>query len=131
MQRILIALALVVVTACAGKAPPNIAPADVGIWQADQAQVVLGTLQHVAIGLNAINKCNTAAPPVCVPLLDDENTGIVVDAVTDAIIVIQATPDGWRAALSAGLARLDARLDAAGKSDLKGYLDAARAYLAQ
>lgn len=125
MKVLLFALCLSL-SACASKAPSSLSPAGVRIWQADQAVVALGTVQHVAIGLNAIQKCD---PAPCHPLLSNANTGIVIDAVTDGVNTIKAIPSGWKATAMAALDRIAGRLDAAGQSDLAAYVEAARAVL--
>ena len=85
-------------------------------------------MQHLAIGLNAIQVCE---PAPCHPLFSDANTHTVVDAVEVALKTIQATPEGWRATANAALEAISTRLDAAGKTKLRAYLDAAREILKQ
>lgn len=96
---------------------------------AKQAAVAIGTAQHAAIELNKIQTCDQAQPPACHPLLSDHNTGIVVDAVTDALTTMRAIPDGWKATADAAIVRIEGRLDAAGKEQFNGYLEAARVAL--
>jgi len=126
LRNSLIALALLGVVACGKPAPGSLSPAGVRIWQADQAVVALGETQRIAIGLNGVKVCD---PAPCHPLLSDTNTRIVIDAVSDGIGTIHQVPAGWKATGLAALDRIVARLDAAGKTTLASYVDAARALL--
>lgn len=124
---ILLAVALALASACA-KQPPNLPAADVLIWQANEVVVALGTAQHAAISLNAVQVCPT--PTTCHPLLSTRNTGIVVDAVTDALQTIRAVPNGWLATANAALKQIADRLDPEGRSKLSAYMAAVRAVIA-
>jgi len=119
-------LILLVALACAGcaKAPPNLTPAGVVVWQANEATVILGNVQRTAIGLNGVQRCEIPRP--CEPLFSDRNTGIVVDVVTDGLLTLRAVPSGWRATTSEALNRVAMRLDEAGRTKIAGYLQAAR-----
>jgi len=124
MKRIALVVALLfVLPSCASKAPASLTPAGVIVWQANEVTVGLGTLQHVAIGLNEVQMCE---PLPCHPLLSTNNTGIVVDAVTDGLTALKKVPEGWRATGLEAIQRIEARLDAAGKTKLSAYLAAAR-----
>lgn len=103
--------------------PVSLSPAGARLYQANEVVVAIGTLQHAAIELNKTQVCN---PPPCHALLADANTRIVVDAVADGLTTIKATPDGWKAATSVLLDRITARLDAAGKTELAGYVQAVK-----
>jgi len=127
MNRIVLVLALLLaLPSCASRAPASLTPAGVLVWQANEVTVGLGTLQHVAIGLNEVQVCE---PLPCRPLLSTNNTGIVVDAVTDGITALKKVPEGWRATGLAAVQRIETRLDAAGKTKLSSYLAAARAVI--
>lgn len=122
-----VAVVASMVMACASNAPPSLTPAGVRIWQANEAVVALGTLQHVAIQLNGVQRCE--APPndaVCAPVLSTQNTGVVVDAVTAALTTVRQVPSGWKPTALAALTQIEARLDAAGKTKLSAYVVAAR-----
>lgn len=131
MKRLILILALLVTSACVHPAPGTSLPpgADV-ILTAKQAVIAIGTVQHAAIELNKIQQCDAATPPVCHPFLSTQNTTVVVDAATDALTAMKAIPSGWKATSDAALARMQLRLDAAGKTQLATYLSAARAALA-
>jgi len=122
-RRLSILILLVVVAAACGKNPPTLSPTGVRYYQADRGVVAIGTIQHVAIQLNQVQVCD---PQPCHPLLSENNTRSVVDASTIALTTIRATPQGWKAALETALARIEERLDAAGKSELAAYIAAAR-----
>lgn len=122
MRRRAFLLALVLLAGCVKHAPVE--------YYADFAINVLGNIQHVAIGMNAIPVCDTQAPPVCHPLLSKHDTQEVKDAVTDGVKVIRVAPFGWRAAADAALDRIIQRLEADGRTRLASYLEAARAALA-
>lgn len=127
MRTILLSLLVVGFVGCAGNRPPNLTPEQLALYRADDALVAIGTVQHAAIELNKIKTCTSATPPVCTPtIMSDRNTGIIVDAVADAVPVIVATPEGWRAAVSALLERVQSRLDAAGLTRVRPYLDVLR-----
>ena len=124
---IALCLCLLALPSCA-KQPPNLPAADVLIWQANEVVVALGTAQHAAIQLNAVQVC--PQPTVCHPLLSDANTRIVVDATTDALLTIKAVPNGWLATANAALKQIADRLDAEGRSKLSAYIAAVRAVIA-
>lgn len=131
MRIISLGVLLLCLSGCAGNAPPSLTPAGVRIWQANEAVVAIGSVQHVAIALNGVQRCE--APPndsVCAPVLSDANTRVVVNTVTAALKTIEAVPSGWKATATEALTQIGARLDAAGQSRLSAYLAAARAALA-
>lgn len=109
-------------------APPNLDPETTKIWQADQAQVILGELQHTAIKFNEVKTCD-AAGANCKPLLSDHNTGIVIDGVTVALKTVHVSPQGWQATATTALQSIADALDANGKVTLAAYIDAARSAL--
>jgi hypothetical protein len=120
-----IVLALAV-SSCAAHQPPTLPPGGQTIVIAKQAAVAIGTLQGAAIGLNKIQVCD---PQPCHPALSDHNTGIVVDAATDALKAMRAVPDGWLATADAALERVTTRLDAGGRTQFDPYLAGARTTL--
>ena len=120
-------LCILASSACATNPPPTLDPTAKRIWQANEAAVIIGTAQHVAIGLNHIQVCD---PAPCHPLLSNHNTGIVVDAATDALTTLRGVPDGWKATVQAALDRIKIRLDAAGLTKFTPYLTAASSALA-
>jgi hypothetical protein len=126
MTRLILILALVA-SGCAVKQPLPVG-GDV-IVKAKQAAIAIGTLQHSAIELNKIQKCDDATPPTCAPLLSDHNTGIVVDISTDVLKTMRRIPAGWRATADQGILQVEGRLDAAGKGQFNVYLEAARLVL--
>ena len=133
MNRLVFVLSLVAlmfVGAC-HPAPPNLDPQTAKVWQADQAQVILGELQHTAIQFNTVKVCPEPPAPVtdCHPLLSDKNTGYVVDGVTAALKTIHASPQGWQATSLTALEQISVTLDAYGKTQLAAYIDAARTAL--
>lgn len=114
--------AALVLSGCAAKAPASLSPIGVRAWQANEAVLTLGQVQKTAIGLNAIQKCDNAAPPVCGPILSDKNTRVVIDAVEAGVKSIQQLPSGWRASTTTALANVRAQLDTAGKTNLSAWL---------
>lgn len=114
--------ALIILSACASKAPPQLEPGALPIWQANEIQIAFGALQRSAIALNAVTRCDTAQPPVCMPLLSDANTRVVIDGTADVVKTLRAVPAGWKATALEGLDRITTRLDAAGKTKLASYL---------
>src|SRR3990167_6568803 len=104
MRRLILAVGLALSLSGCAKPPPNLPAADVAIWKANEVVVALGTAQHAAIALKAVQVC--PQPTACHPLLSTRNTGIVVDAVEDALLTIQAVPGGWLATANAALARI-------------------------
>lgn len=132
---VFIALALTSALTACHPAPPNLDPTTTKMWQADQAQVILGELQHTAISFNKVQVCNpTPGQPVnvqtdCHPLLSDRNTGYVVDAVTAALATVHKSPEGWQATSLTALDQVSSTLDAYGKAQLASYIDAARVAL--
>ena len=115
---------------CAKNAPPTLSPNSIIIWQSNEVAVSLGSLQSVAIGLNRVQQC-AGTPTVCHPLLSDDNTRVVVDAVTDGLTSLRAVPEGWKATGLAVVDRITLRLDDAGQSKLSAYLATAAAILNQ
>ncbi len=122
----LVIVALSIIAPACAKAPSSLSPAGVRIWQADQAVVALGDVQHVAIALNGVQVCD---PAPCHPLLSDANTRIVINTVEAGVKTIHEVPSGWKATALAALTQLSTTLDAAGKAKLAAYVDAARAIL--
>lgn len=122
MQKALIVIALVITAGCAQKAPPSLSPAGVVTWQANQALLVLDSVQHSAIGLNKIQRCDAAQ--VCKPMLSDANTRLVIDIVADSVNTIRAVPSGWKATTVAGLRAVSSRLDAEGQQVIAAYVQA-------
>ena len=88
---IVLALALSLQLGCA-KQPANLPPDSAAIWRANEVVIAIGELQSVAIKLNGVQVCD---PAPCHPLLSTRNTGIVVDAAADALLTIDAVPQGW------------------------------------
>ena len=123
----LIALVLAFVMSSCAKPPASLSPAGAKVYQANQAVVAIGTLQHAAIELNKIQNCQ---PMPCQPFLSDKNTGVVVDNVATALMTIRAVPAGWKATAQAALTEIAARLDGDGKTQLASYLNAASTVIA-
>ena len=121
MRSRMLLVALVLCVGCA-KAPPNLSPTGPRTFQANQAVVALGTVQHAAIELNKVQVC-TPAP--CHPLFSDRNTAIVVDNMTTAFNGIRGVPQGWKATALSSLRAVQMRLDAEGKASIAAYLDMA------
>ena len=106
-------------SACASRATiAALPPGGAVLVRAREAAVAVGTIQHVAIELQKSD------------LLSEANTRIVVDAASDILNSIRALPEGWKAVTDVGIQRIEARLDAAGKTKLKPYLEAARIIVA-
>lgn len=107
------------------------------LWYANEVAVGVNMLQHTAIELNKIQVCEAgtavttspdaiAIPPVCHPLLSEDNVRAVGETASDIRAALRQTPTGWRAIVSAGLERMQARLDNAGQVKLSAYLQAVR-----
>jgi hypothetical protein len=112
-------------TACGSHLPP---PVPGGLPPAaQQAIIILTTVDAAAVALNIVQVCD---PQPCHALVSTANLAIVRSAVTDAVTIIETTPAGWKATTVAALDRISLRLDAAGKTQLAVYLDAARTILA-
>lgn len=118
-------LVVLVLQGCA-KAPPSLSPAGVRDYRANEAVLAIGQVQTAAIGLNGVSVCD---PAPCHPLLSDANTRVVVSAVRAALLTIQQTPAGWKAATNTALDQIAAQLDAAGKGKFRAYIEAARVVL--
>jgi hypothetical protein len=126
-RRVALVVLVLVMSACANKAPASLSPVGVRYWQGDEAVVALGTLQHVAIQLNGVEICAAApAPPDCHPAVSRKNTEVVVDVVTVALTTMKAAPAGWKATSLTALDQIADKLDAAGQTQLAGYLSAVR-----
>lgn len=117
----LVALVVCVLVGCA-KAPPNLSPSGARAYQANQAVVALGTVQHAAIELNKIQVCN---PAPCHPLFSNKDTAIVVDNVTTALTTMRTVPQGWKATALSALQAVKMRLADDGKASIAAYLDTA------
>lgn len=128
-------VALLTLPACGNKPANTLPPGGDLILKSKQAAVVIGTVQHAAIELNKIHVhddnsvCADATDATCHPLVSDKNTGVVVDASTDALTAMKSIPAGWKTTALAALDRIIARLDAAGNTQLATYLNAAKAAL--
>lgn len=121
-------LLLLAHTGACAKTPPALDPTGTRAWQANQAVVALGELQHAAIEFNKVQICDEA-PSACHPIVSDANVRIVIDVIGPALTSLRAAPDGWRTVSEQALDQVAARLDAQGKSKLAGYIQAARAAL--
>jgi len=130
MKQFILVACLLLSSSCASQAPPNLTPgSEVRLWQANETAVALGTLQHVVIELNKVIVCPElpAIAPPCHPLVSDDNTRIVIDAVADGLTTLRRVPDGWRETGLAAIVRVENRLDAAGMGRIRVYVTAARA----
>lgn len=121
----LVLIVMLVCPACATLAP-SANPEVNRLRLANEAIVAIGTVQHAAIQLNAVQTCT---PTPCHPILSDHNTGVVVDVAVPALVTLKAATAGPQAVLDAALAEIEKKLDAAGKRELTPYLRAARAVL--
>jgi len=128
MRHLIGGVLLALTVACASNAPPTLGPADTRIWQANEAAMALGQVQHAAIELNKIEACD---PVPCRKLLSDMNTRAVIDVVSPALQTIRAVPDGWLATANAAVDQVNLKLDATGKAKLRAYVEAARIILNQ
>jgi len=111
---------------CASNRPPDLEPGALPIWQANEVQAAFGTLQQTAISLNAIERCDEAVPPVCEPLLSDDNTRVVIGIVRDVVLTLRAVPSGWLATANAALTRLNERLSPDAQAKLAAYINMVR-----
>lgn len=107
------------------------------LWYANEIAVAVNTVQHAAIELNKIQVCEAGTavstspdaivvPPSCHPLLSEDNVRAVGETASDIRASLRQTPAGWRAIVTAGLERMQARLDNAGMIKLSAYLQAVR-----
>lgn len=128
-KSILVFVFAFVVSGCAAHAPGSLSPAGTKIWQADQAAATLGTVQHLAIALNMVQRCATPPSTNCAPVLSDANTRVVVTVVGSALRTLQQVPDGWKVTTSTALTQIGMQLDAAGKGQVTPYLQAAQTIL--
>jgi hypothetical protein len=119
-------IAVLLLASSCGKAPVTLSPAGIQDYRANQAVIAVGTLQRTAIALNAVQVCE----PACRPLLSDQNTRTVIDAVEVSLKTIQAVPSGWRVAADTALSEISGKLDARGLATLQPYVTAARTVLA-
>lgn len=127
-------LVAVLATGCAAKAPSSLTPAGVRAWQANQAVLALNTVQRGAIGLNAIERCDTvviaadgqAEDANCRPLVSDRNTRLVIDVHAQAVTSIAEAPSSWWVVATEALVRIRNGLDADGRTTLAEWLDFAR-----
>lgn len=127
MKSILV-IAVILLSTCA-KAPSTLSPVGQRTYQANQAVVAIGTLQHAAIELNKVQVCVPPPDGKCHPLLSDNDTGIVVDAVANALTVVKQVPDGWKPTFTQALATISQRLSQAGKPQLAAYITAVNTVL--
>ena len=116
------------ITLSCAKAAIPLSPAGQLTLQANQAVVILGTLQHTAIELNKVQDCQ---PMPCHPLLSDANTGLIVDTVTTALQTIKASPLGYRAAALNAVGIIRMRLTEAGRAQINQWLAVAETTLSQ
>ncbi len=108
-------------SACASHAPASLSTAGVSVWQANRVALEVATLQRMAIGLNELEVCQ----PLCHPVLSTQNTRVVIEAAQTVFLSLRAVPQGWRQVGLDGLARMAERFDAAGRTQLGGYLELA------
>lgn len=95
-----------------GKQPPSLSPAGAGTWRANQAVLIVNTVQRTAIN------ANETVPQ----LLSNANTRIVVDVASAARKTIAQTPTGWRETTTTALDQIRARLDVAGRTQMAAWL---------
>lgn len=113
------------IVSCGGTPPPQLSPQGVANWRANQAVVIVGDIQSIAIALNAVRQ------PDGTPVLSDKNTRATIDVVEVALKTIRTVPESWRAATLVALGGLEKNLDALGLEKLRPYIDAARTVIAQ
>lgn len=116
----------VAASACAGKAPPSLSPDGVRVWQANEVAVAIGSVQHAAIELNDAQICDRGG---CRPILSEANTRAVVQNATSGLKALRAVPAGWKETGLTTIREIQSRLDDAGRTKLKSYLDAALAVI--
>jgi len=113
-RSLMAALAILMVVqliACA-KAPPNLSPA--GVTAFNQTRVVKGLdlLRDTAVSANA------QLPP----LVTTDTTRKIVQYHQAALLTIQASADGWKAAVAAGLDGATASLSSVEQQTLAPYI---------
>lgn len=120
-------LLVVLLSACASKAPASLTPRTVPVWQANEVVVALTALEEAAIGFNREQICDEAG--TCRAMLSDAYTRVVLEAAKDAVQTIRQTPAGWAAVGAAAIERIEMRLGAAGLTRLQPYIMAVRLVL--
>lgn len=138
MRGALLLVAVLLSPACgAYRAPASYPDPQKALWYANEIAVSVNTVQHAAIELNKIQVCEAGTavstspdaivvPPACHPLLSEDNVRAVGETASDIRASLRQTPAGWRAIVTAGLERMQARLDNAGQVKLAAYLQAVR-----
>ena len=126
--RALVVAVALVAPACASRAPATLDPQSVRVWQAAKAVAALGTVQHAAIELNAIERCDESG--ACSPLFSDRDTAMVISIVAPTVTAIGQAPNGWFSVADVALVEIADRLDEGGQRELAIYLQTARAVLA-
>lgn len=122
MRRTFLALALLVTFSGCGatpltpKAPPNLTPQVAAKFYATYIIKDLDILRDFA------DDANKTVPPV----VSNATLKVVVDWHERVVNVIHASPDGWRAAVNAGLNELQGLLPPADAAKFQAYIDATR-----
>lgn len=123
---LLLAAALSTAASCRQPVPPESTQEYRVVAIATDVVIALGTLQHAAIELNEKLVCDSAAPPVCAPLLSEANTRIVVQNVTSTLTAMGPNPANIQVTVDTTLKEIESRLDAAGKTKILPYIQAVR-----
>jgi hypothetical protein len=120
---VVIAVMLLFTVGC-GQQQITVPSANRVIYNANEAAILLGTLQHVAIQMNETTQC---AGTECHPILSERDTRVVVSIITPTLKVMDAIPNGWPTVMSAAIDQIVSQMDSDGRSKLAPYLEAAKA----
>lgn len=119
MKRVLLILLLTGAVGCkalAPTAPPNLTPQVTAKFYATYAIKDLDVIRDFA------NDANKTTPPI----ISKATLLTIVDWHESVVNVIHATPDGWKAAVLAGLDEIKTKLSPTDYAHIKPYIDGAR-----
>ena len=126
MKKLILAVLVFSSVSCAAsRAPKSLTGIGVTAWQANEVVIALDAVMNSAIALNELTACD----PTCHPVLSEQNTRIVVQAIRGADVTIKQFPAGWNIVAATALDQVSTYIDDNGKAKLQPYLTAASAIL--
>ena len=127
MKKLVLFLAVISLSGCAAKSiPSSLSGIGVTYYQANEVVVALDAVMSSAIALNTLQICD----PTCHPVLSEQNTRVVVQAIRSADLTLKQIPGGWQLISTTALDQVSLYLDSNGREKILPYIIAAKSIIA-
>lgn len=127
MKKLVLFVAVIISTSCAARTvPSSLSGIGVTYYQANEVVVALDAVMSSAIALNELQICD----PTCHPVLSEQNTRVVVQAIRSADLTLKQIPGGWQLIANTALDQVSLYLDSNGKEKILPYIIAAKSIIA-